>query len=167
MSFMSRLLSKKPKTGASNKSDSSMEPAQFRGVAWSPELIPLNQQAVALQNQSNEIAIKEREVQALETLASSISRISQFINGPGLGSALSLYARTNSISGILSGLAAHDGRNALDARVLGQNSIEIVEQISLAFDKLQEKLEAKMKGEIRDPDIHDPEVDYKKWKEQQ
>lgn len=147
----------------------------FRGVAWSPELIPLNQQAVALQSSTNELQIKEREVQALEHLAKGVSDIGRFLNGGGIAGALSLYAKTNSISGILSGLAAHDGRNALDARVLGQNSIEIVEQISLAFDKLQEKLEAKMseqsrvrsKGEVRDPDIKDPEVDYRKWVESQ
>lgn len=93
--------------------------------------------------------------------------ISQFLNGGGVGHALSLYARTNSISSILGGLASNGGRSALDARVLGQNSIEIVEQISLAFDKLQEKLEAKMKGEVRDDAIHDGEDAYKKWKEEQ
>lgn len=106
-------------------------------------------------------------MQALETLASATKEISQFLSGGGLGTAMALYARTNSISSILGGLASNGGRSALDARVLGQNSIEIVEQISLAFDKLQEKLEAKMKGEQRDPDIHDPEVDFKKWKERQ
>lgn len=116
---------------------------------------------------SNEITIKEREVQALEHLAKGVSDIGRFLNGGGIAGALSLYAKTNSISGILSGLAAHDGRNALDARVLGQNSIEIVEQISLAFDKLQEKLEAKMKGEAHDPEIKDPEADFRKWRNSQ
>lgn len=112
---------------------------------------------------SNELQIKEREVQALETLASATKEISQFLSGGGLGTAMALYARTNSISSILGGLASNGGRSALDARVLGQNSIEIVEQISLAFDKLQEKLEAKMKGEIHDPEIKDPEADFKRW----
>ena len=100
------------------------------------------------------------EVKALTTHAESVKEISTFLNGGGLANILSGYARSQAVKDILGGLAAHDGRKALDARLLDQNALEIVSQVEKVFEKYGQKLESKGK---EDPDLHNAENDYVKW----
>jgi hypothetical protein len=104
--------------------------------------------------------LEVRQTEALASIGNALQEISKFITAGGLAELLSGYARSQSVKDILGGLAAHDGRNALDARVLGQNAIEIVEQVEKVFDKYQERLSEKG----RDPEIKDAENDFNKWR---
>lgn len=113
---------------------------------------------IAIAKEKHEIEIKRTE--ALESIGAALQGISTFLTGGGLASLLSGYARSQSVKDILGGLAAHDGRNALDARVLGQNAVEIVEQVEKVFAKYEERLAEKG----RDPEIKDAESDYTKWR---
>lgn len=111
-----------------------------------------------------EIEIKQTE--ALETIGTSLNAISTFITSGGLQDLLSGYARSQSVTAMLGGLTTHAGRNGLDARVLEQNAKEIVKQIESVFDKYQEVLAAKKRGDMLDPDIHQPveeENEFTKW----
>jgi len=94
-----------------------------------------------------------QQTEALCSLANSFNQIASFITGGGLGSLVSGYAKAQSVQSILGGLAAHDGRNGLDARVLGQNAIEIAEQIMQVFNKMADR-EAEQRVAPRDPEIH-------------
>lgn len=157
MSFMSRLLSRKQRGGSKTKSASSMSLLE----TTTKSLLSRRQEKPL---EVNELSLKIRETEALETLAEGVNTIATFLSSGGLGGALSLYARSQSIQSILGGLAAHGGRDALDARTMGQDALEITEKIEKVFDKLQERLENKMK---RDPDIHNSESDYQEWKKRQ
>lgn len=108
--------------------------------------------------ESNEVEVRHTE--ALETIGRSLNSLCTFVTSGGLSSLLSGYARSQAVKEILGGLAAHDGRNALDARVLNQNALEIVTQVEAVFKKYQENLSSK---EVRDSDIHDGEAQFKKW----
>lgn len=108
--------------------------------------------------------LQVKEVEALATLASSVKEISTFLNGGGLATILSGYARSQAVKDILGGLAAHDGRKALDARVLEQNALDISKHVEAVFEKYAKILEAKGK---QDPDLHDAENDYVRWANKQ
>lgn len=110
---------------------------------------------------ADEVSIAQTE--ALAKLADSVNSLSEFVTGGGLSTLLSSYARTQAVQAILGGLASHDGRNSLDARVLGQNAIEAVTAIEAMFTRFQEVMEAKAKGEERDSEIHDAETSFKTW----
>lgn len=105
------------------------------------------------------------ESRALTQLATSINQIATFLTGGGLQQALSMYARSQAVKDILGGLASHEGRKSLDARVLSQNAVEIVEAIEQIFAKYDEKLKAKASGEKRDSKIADSELQYNDWLE--
>jgi hypothetical protein len=134
-----------------------MEP---RDMSWLPaifksKLLPITEH--------HELTLKEEQTKALSTIAESLSSLSQFVSNGGLTTLLSGYARSQAVKDILGGLAAHDGRNALDARVLDQNAKEISEQVEKVFQAYQEKLKSLAKDN-RDPHIRDAEADFKKWK---
>ena len=103
--------------------------------------------------QESDQHLKVRNVEALEDLADGVLQIGNFLCNGGLTKVLSGYARTQSVQGILNGLAAHDGRKSLDARVLSQNALEIVEQVEAVF----KKYDSRMKQTDRDTEIHDAE----------
>ncbi|OQB10454.1 MAG: hypothetical protein BWY21_00375 [Parcubacteria group bacterium ADurb.Bin216] len=105
-------------------------------------------------------ALQVRQTEALTTLAEGVKAIAEFLSGGGLNAVLSGYARSQAVQSILGGLATNSGRNALDARVLGQNAIEIVEQVEAVFGKYKERLEER---EQRDPELKDGESDFNKW----
>lgn len=109
-----------------------------------------------------ELVLKEKETEALTVLANSMNAIANFVTQGGLTQVLSGYARSQAVKEILGGLAAHDGREALDARVLKQNAVEIVQQVEAVFDKYKEKV---MDKTPQDPDIHDGEAQFKAWVE--
>lgn len=94
--------------------------------------------------------IPERQVLAAEQTANALTLIASFLQQGGLDRAVNTLVKGNGIAGILSGLAHHDGRNALDARMLKQNALEIVEQLELVFNKYNERLSSQAK---RNPDI--------------
>lgn len=136
------------------------------------ELKPFDPSPVAVQRALNlaqvesplyEIQVKQTE--ALANLAEGVKTLAAFVTGGGLQQLLQGYSKAQSVQGILNGLAAHDGRNALDARVIKQNAIEITQIIESCYDKFAEVLSAKQRGEVRDPDIKDAEADYAAWKE--
>lgn len=102
---------------------------------------------------SNEIVVQQTK--ALQALADGIQSISRFLNNGGLTQVLSGYARSQSVQGILSGLAGNMGRSALDAKTIRQNALEITEVIEAVFDKYAERLASKAD---RDPEIHDEQT---------
>lgn len=114
-------------------------------------------------SEPRDLAVQEKNAEALTLLAKGVNEIASFVTGGGLVQLLSGYARSQSVKDILGGLAAHSGRQALDARVLRQNALEIVTAIEKVFEAYEGKLKDK---EVTDPEIKDAEADYLKWKEQ-
>ena len=108
---------------------------------------------------STALAISESQAKSLEVLSTSVKQIADFISGGALNQLLSGYARSQAVKDILGGLASHDGRNSLDARTMGQNSIEIVELVERVFKKYAERIEEQANAP-RDPDIHAPAEEY-------
>lgn len=98
----------------------------------------------------HEIEIKQTE--ALTTLAKGIGEISTFLTGGGLQAIINAQTKGSIMQSILGGLASHDGRKALDAQTIKQNSLEIVEMIESVFNKMHERLQDKN----RDPEIKEP-----------
>lgn len=124
-------------------------------------LTELCQEVSTVAKGSTDILVQQTE--ALTTLAEGVKAIAGFLQGGGLAQILSGYARSQAVKDILGGLATHDGRNALDARVLQQNATEIVAQVEAVFAKYQEKLEEGAAGEERDPEVKDSENAFKIW----
>lgn len=111
----------------------------------------------------NEVAVAQ--TQALDKLASSVCSIAEFLNNGGLQKTLGEYAKAQIAKDIMGGLAAHDGRNALDARFIKQNAVEIIHTIEAVFDKAKERADEKRRGVERDREVHDAESEFKKWDE--
>ncbi len=115
------------------------------------------------QGDNTGIAVAERTAVALDVLATSISQLAEFVTNGGLVAALNGFAKTQAVKEILGGLAAHEGRKSLDARVLTQNALEIVEAIEKVHDKYSERLQEKA---LRDPEIkavqEEPDIKYLK-----
>lgn len=108
-----------------------------------------------------ETDVQVKQTEALITLATGINTIANFLTSGGLTDLVSANAKSRIVSDILGGLAAHNGRNSLDAQTIKQNSLEIVETIEAVWSKYQERAKAK----DRDPEIHDAEKDFKKSEE--
>jgi hypothetical protein len=102
---------------------------------------------------------------ALSSLAASVTSISQWLTTGGLEKTLGEFARATGANGMLNGLVAHDGRQALNAQTMKQNTIEVVHLMEMVRDKFQEVLKAKNANEL-DPDMHDGEADFKKFQEE-
>lgn len=117
---------------------------------------------VSKEQQSHELVLQQ--AQALTALASATKQISDFITGGGLSAVLSGYARSQAVKDILGGLAAHAGRSSLDARVLGQNALEITEAVEAVFKKYAERLAEK---EPRAEGIVEPPEEYKPLRERE
>ena len=115
------------------------------------DLIELDESELVATPAEEKFEVQLRKVEALEDLADGVCAISNFLCNGGLTKVLSGYARTQAVKDILGGLAAHDGRKALDARVLPQNALEIVEQVEAVFQKYTERLQEAN----RDPEIHE------------
>jgi hypothetical protein len=106
-----------------------------------------------------EYAVAVRQTEALEVLSRGVAEIANFLVGGGFNQLVSGYAKSQASTAILGGLASHAGRNALDARVLGQNALEVVEQVLRVHDKFHERLSSKEK---RDPEIKPAVEDYER-----
>lgn len=125
-------------------------------MSWLPSLFKKKEVVI---HEADSRQLQVAQTQALTTLAEATKDIAAFLNGGGLHKLVSGYARSQSAQAILGGLAAHDGRAALDARTLGQNALETVKQVEVVFDKFEAELRAKGKN---DPTLHDAEADFKK-----
>ena len=104
----------------------------------------------------------EKDSQSLAVLSESVSSLASFVTSGGLANLLSGYARAEGVNGMLTGLAQHLGRGALDARTIQQNATEIVTQVEAVFDKYAERT---LDKSTRNPDIQDGEEDFKAWVE--
>ena len=133
-----------------NETDT-QEKTELRVAASSREVVTVD---------STALAVAESQAKSLEVLSTSVKQIADFISGGALNQLLSGYARSQAVKDILGGLASHDGRNSLDARTMGQNSIEIVELVERVFKKYAERIEEQANAP-RDPDIHAPVEEYK------
>ena len=141
--------------------------ASKRGNGDNQELKHVECGVPVLQNGSDIIVTERDELapsvieqaKALTTIADSLSQIANFLSGGGLTKVLSGYARTQMVKEILGGLACHDGRGSLDARVMEQNATEIVHHVEAVFAKFDEKLSAPKE----DPELHDSESQYNDW----
>ena len=110
--------------------------------------------------------IEERKIQAAESNALALQEIAGFLTGEGLQRTLGSLARSNAASSLLQGLTAHSGRNGLDARTQQQDAKEICYLVQAVFKEFEEKLSAQARGEVMDPELHDGEIGFKKWKEE-
>ena len=132
-------------------------------MSWLPSLFKKKDEIQVVQKQQTELIQKQTE--ALTTLAESTKAIATFLSGGGLTDLVSQHARSQIAQGILSGLASHAGRDALDARTMGQNATEIVHIIEKIFDKAAERQKARADGERLDEQVHDAEASFKAWQE--
>lgn len=126
-----------------------------------PKYLPgsINVTETLLRVSERDVQVKQTE--ALTTLAAGVNAIANFLTSGGLTDLVSANAKSRIVSDILGGLAAHNGRNSLDAQTIKQNSLEIVETIEAVWSKYQERAKAK----DRDPEIHDAEKDFKRSEE--
>ena len=79
---------------------------------------------------------KDREVVALETAAAALTGISNFLSGITLKEVIQHQAVHGAVRDILGGLATKDGRNALDARTMNQNAIDMAYLIEKVLGKV-------------------------------
>lgn len=91
--------------------------------------------------------------------------ITNVLKSPELSALIGGITRANGITGILQGLAAADGRKALDARVTKQNALEIYHVIESALEAAKDRLQEKTSGVELDPEVHDAEAEYKQFLE--
>lgn len=103
------------------------------------------------------------QTQALTVMANSMQMIATFLN-QGLPQMIAAQSKAQAVTGVLNGLMTKEGRNGLDARFIKQNAIEAVSAIEAVHDEYQEILAAKAKGQ-QDPEIHDPEKEFRDWAE--
>lgn len=106
---------------------------------------------------AEEQSLRLKEAEALVTLSQAVKSLTAFVTEGGLQAVVAAHTKGSIISQILGGLAAKDGRNALDARVIKQNAIEIAESVVQVFSKMHER----MQDSERDPEIKDAEKDLK------
>lgn len=115
--------------------------------------------------QARSLEVQAEQTKAIQSVGQALQTIASFVAQGGLATLLGEYSRSQIAKDILGGLAAHSGRNALDARFIEQNAIEVNKAIEAIFDKAEEKAKARAAGEIRDSEIKDSEKEYREWKE--
>lgn len=114
-----------------------------------------SEEVVAIEKRDYEIQVKQTE--ALVALSRGVEAIAEFLTQGGLQAVVAAHTKGSIIQAIFGGLAAKDGRASLDARVIKQNSLEIVEVIESVFSKMHER----MRDKERDSEVHDAEKDFK------
>lgn len=120
---------------------------------------------VEVKPNTSELVVQE-QTKALVSIGESLKQLSNFVSNGGLTELVKGYTQTQIAQGVLQGLASHDGRNALDARYLKQNAIEIVHAIEAVFDKAKERTEAASDKKL-DPELKNAEDAYQNWKKAQ
>ena len=136
-------------------------------MRWLPILSKSNSPVLKnkVEPSSNELVVQE-QTKALASIGESLKSLSDFVSKGGLTELLKGYSQTQIVQGVLQGLAAHDGRNSLDARYLQQNALEIVHAIEAVLDKAKERTEARSEEKL-DTGIKNAEDDFQTWKEKQ
>ena len=136
-------------------------------MRWLPVLSKSNSPVIKneVQPSSGELVVQE-QTKALVSIGESLKSLSDFVSKGGLTELLKGYSQTQIVQGVLQGLAAHDGRNSLDARYLQQNALEIVHAIEAVFDKAKERAESAKKEKF-DTEIKNAENDFELWKQNQ
>jgi hypothetical protein len=134
-------------------------------MKWLPAIFKRKNE-IQVQVESRALEIQEESNKALRQIGESLAILSQFVSAGGLVELVRSASLASGANALLGGLAVKNGRESLDARTLKQNAIEIAEQVLLIHDKFKERLSAEAKGKTRDPDIHDPDKEFEKWKEQ-
>ena len=81
-------------------------------------------------------SLEEREVVAVEGISRALAGISKFLSGITLQEIVKQQAVHGAVGQILGGLAANDGRGALDARTMGQNAIDMAYLIEKVLGKV-------------------------------
>lgn len=130
---------------------------------------PADDEDKARDNSCALVVSAEQQLVAVKEVGKALTTIATWLTSPdGLAKLLSQHVeattRTGAIKEILGGLAAHDGRNALDPRVMNQNAVEVFHHVEAMMDKMKEGLKEKYSDKPKDPNLHDAEDDYSKWK---
>lgn len=92
--------------------------------------------------------------EAMSVMAQTFSALPRVIND-----AVQTLVKGNGVNGILAGLAQHDGRKSLDARIMDQNALEIVEQLEKVFKKYN----TRMRDLGRSDTLVNAEDDFNQW----
>lgn len=100
---------------------------------------------------SPSLNLKEREVVALEAQSKALTSISNFLSGITLKDVLQHTAVHSAASALLGGLTSNDGRQALDARTMKQNAIDISYLLEAVLSKLSSHASS------RSREVHDGE----------
>jgi hypothetical protein len=106
--------------------------------------------------------LPEKVETALTNIGEGMKAIAHFLGGTTLPEVAESVAIMASVKQIFGGLAAHSGRNALDASLMKQNAIDTTHMITAAFDHLRKHTEELRNGE-RDSHIVDAEEDFKSF----
>ena len=89
--------------------------------------------------------------------------ITGVLKSPELSSFIEGLTRSKGILGVLQGLATHSGRNALDARTMDQNAMEIYHLMDKAIEATKSRLQERASGVELDPEIKDAEKDFQEY----
>lgn len=95
---------------------------------------------IELSTLSTDKEIAVANTQALTVAAKALNTIANFIAGGGFNNLLQGYARSQSVTAILGGLASNDGRKSLDARTMDQNALEMPIAIEKVFKAYEQRL---------------------------
>lgn len=100
------------------------------------------------------------QVAAAARTALALEGIAKFIAGTTLPQALESHAMMACIGHVMNGLTANKGRTGLDASTIKQDAIDISHRVAAAFDHMRQNVEARKRGDFREP-IIDAERDFK------
>lgn len=89
--------------------------------------------------------------------------ITGVLKSPELSSFIEGLTRSKGILGVMQGLATHSGRNALDARTMDQNALEIFHLMDKAIEATKSRLQEKASGVELDPEIKDAEKEFQEY----
>lgn len=114
--------------------------------------------------ESGATPVEACHIAALHLISNSFCTLTSWFTTGGLTEILTGTAKAKGVSDMLAALLQHDGRNALDARHVEQNAIEITHHLEAVFDKLVSHLKDKNEGKL-DPDLHNAEEEFRKFKD--
>lgn len=111
------------------------------------------------------VKLEEKKLEIADRQATALARLADFFTGDGLPRVLGAMGQSNAAASLLQGLTTHSGRGGLDARTQVQDAKEICHLVQAVFAEFEEKLSAKARGEVRDPEVKDAEAAFKEWKD--
>lgn len=110
---------------------------------------------------SSPTTLQQQQTESQVIIAEAMTAIAQAISAlpRAIENAVQTLVKGNGVNGILAGLAQHDGRKSLDARVMDQNALEIVEQLEKVFKKYNQR----MRDLGRSDTLVNAEDDFNQW----